>query len=279
MNFNELLQEIDIELSEYQLKQFNDYYHFLVEYNEKVNLTAITEKEDVYLKHFIDSGICLCHEDINGKVISIHKNHAQILRPYKIKGKGGDIVDLCIYGKYKSWRVYTLVKNTFGIDLSEYEGYVPLKNFENLYLINKSGNIISLGYGIINSKIKEVAQSDSDGYLVCTLAKNGITKQYYIHRLVAETFIDNPNNLPYINHKDENKYNNKVDNLEWCTHKYNIQYSLGTKIECYDFYTETTVIYPSAKECAKNINSNYKTILQHCENKKLVNDRYVVRYG
>lgn len=55
MNFNELLQEIDIELSEYQLKQFNDYYHFLVEYNEKVNLTAITEENEVYIKHFYDS--------------------------------------------------------------------------------------------------------------------------------------------------------------------------------------------------------------------------------
>ena len=217
--------------------------------------------------------------DINGKVISIHKNYAQILRPYKIKGKGGDIVDLCIYGKYKSWRVYTLVKNTFGEDTANYEGYVPLKDFEGLYLINNVGDIITLGNGKINKVVKPLAKSDVGGYYVCTLSKNGITSQHYIHKLVANTFIPNPYNYTVINHKDENKHNNSVENLEWCTNKYNTQYSLGIKIECYDFYTEETVIYPSAKECAKNINSNYKTILQHCENKKLVNDRYVVKYG
>ena len=54
-DFNFLLKEIDIELSDKQLKQFSDYYHFLIEYNEKVNLTAITEEEDVYIKHFYDS--------------------------------------------------------------------------------------------------------------------------------------------------------------------------------------------------------------------------------
>lgn len=213
-----------------------------------------------------------------GKIISIHKNYAQVLSPYKIKGKGGDVIDLCIYGKYKSWRVYTLIKNTFGEDLNEYKDYVPLKGFENLYLINKNGNIISLGNGIFNTRVKEISKCDCDGYLICNLSKNGKTKQYYIHRLIAETFIPNPRNFPFVNHKDENKKNNTIENLEWCTAKYNVQYSLGIPIKCYDFYTEETVIYPSAHECARNIKSNYKTILQHCENKQLVNNRYTVSY-
>lgn len=217
--------------------------------------------------------------DITGRVISIHKNYAQILRPYKIKGKGGDVVDLCFYGKYKSYRVYTLVKNAFGIDLSKYEGYVPLKNFENIYLINKSGNIISLGNGIINTKIKEVAKSDCEGYLVCTLSKNGTTKQYYIHRLVAETFIPNPDNLPCVNHKDENKSNNNVDNLEWCTFKYNSQYSLGNTINCYDLYDKSIITYNSAIDCARIIKCNYKTVLKYCKLDKPINNRYIVRYG
>ncbi len=55
MDFNKLLANIDIQLSDHQLKQFDDYYHFLVSYNEKVNLTAITEEKDVYIKHFYDS--------------------------------------------------------------------------------------------------------------------------------------------------------------------------------------------------------------------------------
>ena len=54
-------------------------------------------------------------------------------------------------------------------------------------------------------------------------------KKFKIHRLVADAFIDNPNNLPQVNHKDENKQNNAVDNLEWCDSKYNVNY--GTAIQ------------------------------------------------
>ena len=58
------------------------------------------------------------------------------------------------------------------------------------------------------------------------LKKNGIRKNFKVHRLVAEAFIPNPNNYPEINHIDSNPLNNKVDNLEWCNHKYNIRYSI-----------------------------------------------------
>ena len=54
-------------------------------------------------------------------------------------------------------------------------------------------------------------------------------KRYFIHRLVAQAFIPNPNNLPEINHKDENPLNNNVDNLEWCTHQYNSNYGKRPK--------------------------------------------------
>lgn len=66
-------------------------------------------------------------------------------------------------------------------------------------------------------------------YLKVSLtAKNGKIKQENIHRLVALAFIENPNNLPFVNHKDEDKHNNNVDNLEWCDAKYNNTY--GTRI-------------------------------------------------
>lgn len=57
------------------------------------------------------------------------------------------------------------------------------------------------------------------------LYKNGKAKKIKMHRLVAETFIPNPNNYPCVNHKDENKLNNCVDNLEWCTYSYNNSYN------------------------------------------------------
>lgn len=67
------------------------------------------------------------------------------------------------------------------------------------------------------------------GYLYVLLSKDGKQTKHYIHRLVAEAFLPNPNNLPQINHKDENKSNNIVDNLEWCDGKYNSNY--GTRVE------------------------------------------------
>jgi hypothetical protein len=63
------------------------------------------------------------------------------------------------------------------------------------------------------------------------LCKDGKPQKFYVHRLVAEAFIPNPDNLPEVNHKDEDPTNNSVDNLEWCSHIYNNTY--GTKIERY----------------------------------------------
>ena len=63
-----------------------------------------------------------------------------------------------------------------------------------------------------------------NGYKYVNLSKNNKTKTYRVHRLVAKAFIDNPEKLPQINHIDENKSNNQVNNLEWCTAKYNVNY-------------------------------------------------------
>ena len=85
------------------------------------------------------------------------------------------------------------------------------------YAQDKSGKILTLS-------------ADHKGYKVVSLYNdNGYRKTIKVHRLVAMAFLPNPNNLPEVNHKDEDKTNNCVDNLEWCTCEYNILY--GTKIE------------------------------------------------
>ena len=94
----------------------------------------------------------------------------------------------------------------------------PVKDFPN-YLVSDKGEIYSLYTNkYLSPRITEL------GYLVVILTHNGIKKSKRVHRLVAEAFIPNPNNLPEINHKDENKLNNSVDNLEWCNRTYNNNY-------------------------------------------------------
>ena len=96
------------------------------------------------------------------------------------------------------------------------EKWLKVKGYEEFYEISDLGRIKSL---ISNGLILKQSL-DKDGYCVVTLKR----KQFKVHRLVAMTFIPNPNNLPQVNHKDENKTNNTVDNLEWCDAKYNINY-------------------------------------------------------
>ena len=109
-----------------------------------------------------------------------------------------------------------------------FEDFVDIKGYEGLYKINKKGEILSLKYRGHNiEKILSNKPNAGGKYYAITLCKNGEEKTYMVHRLVAETFIPNPQNLPQINHKDENGLNNSVDNIEWCDRSYNMKY--GTR--------------------------------------------------
>lgn len=106
------------------------------------------------------------------------------------------------------------------------EKWINIKDFEN-YRISSRGDIK-------NKKNKKlVPHKKSNGYLTITLSKNGFTKTFYIHRLVAECFIENKNNKPCVNHKDGVRSNNNIENLEWVTYSENSIHSykvLGYKI-------------------------------------------------
>lgn len=117
------------------------------------------------------------------------------------------------------------------------EVWKDIRGYENLYQSSTFGRARSLdnyrkgrngSLRFCKGKILKPS-TDKDGYLLVGLCKNGKQKTYKVHRLVAEAFIPNPNNLPQVNHKDENKQNNFVSNLEWCSAKYNSNY--GTAIQ------------------------------------------------
>ena len=90
------------------------------------------------------------------------------------------------------------------------------------YLVSDLGNILSVKGDRLLKPYK-----CSNGYLQVKLTNNGCTKGELVHRLVAKAFIPNPNNLAQINHKDEDRTNNRVENLEWCDQSYNMNYGTG----------------------------------------------------
>lgn len=94
------------------------------------------------------------------------------------------------------------------------------------YQVSSFGNVRNVNTGYILKP--QLSRSNIFGqgkyYKVVLWKSKYDGKNYPVHRLVAETFIPNPDGLPVVNHKDCNKFNNKVDNLEWCTYKYNSNY-------------------------------------------------------
>lgn len=108
------------------------------------------------------------------------------------------------------------------------EIWKDIDGFVGLYRISSFGNVLSLN--LSRHKIPRILSYKNDGkYKSIVLCRNGEHFKVGVHVLVAKAFLPNPNNYPCVNHKDENPSNNHVDNLEWCTQKYNCNY--GTRNE------------------------------------------------
>ena len=107
------------------------------------------------------------------------------------------------------------------------EEWRDVVGYEGKYKVSNFGRVKSLNYRHTGKEGIMKSTPDKDEYERIGLYKNGKREMFGVHRLVAEAFIPNPDNLPQVNHKDENPSNNHVDNLEWCTCEYNNNY--GTK--------------------------------------------------
>lgn len=108
------------------------------------------------------------------------------------------------------------------------ENWKNIEGYEGMYQVSNLGRVKSLNFKR-TGKEKILKPFVRKEYLAVNMYKNGVRKTFYIHRLVAEAFMPNPHNLPEVNHKDEDKSNNRVDNLEWCNKKYNANF--GTRTE------------------------------------------------
>ena len=118
---------------------------------------------------------------------------------------------------------YSLIINHFLLHLCM-EVWKPIIGYESEYEVSSQGRFRSFPKHSHKSVRIYLGNKDSRGYRRVVLCRNGEEHTFYAHRLVAIHFIDNPNNFPYINHKNQDKSDNRVENLEWCDAKYNINY-------------------------------------------------------
>lgn len=165
----------------------------------------------------------------------------------------------------------------------ENENWKPCPEFENKYLISNYGRILGIGTYNTCKKydlIKQHKKNGRNGYMQVRLYDNGRARTIETHTLVAKAFIPNPNNLPMVNHKDEDKTNNKVSNLEWCDNKYNIRYSNSRAVDVYTLDGNKI----DSSNCLADISEKYKVptsnISRSCKCSKYneVYKKYQFRY-
>lgn len=154
--------------------------------------------------------------------------------------------------------------------MNENEVWKDVVGYEGLYKVSDRGNVFSVGRMSLHGRkiggrmLKP--RHNKDGYLRVNLYNNGKRKTKYIHRLVTEVFIPNPNNLPQVNHRDEDKTNNNVENLEWCTSKYNTNHGtrterLSKKVRAVNIETGEVVTFKSTVEAR---NEGYTAATSAC---------------
>ena len=143
--------------------------------------------------------------------------------------------------------------------------------YEGLYKVSNLGNVFS---NYVNRQL--IPGTTKDGYKYVFLSKNKEKRMKTIHRLVATSFLSNPNNFPVVNHKDENPANNNVNNLEWCTHLYNCTYNdahikrgqlLAKHVYRYNKLGEIIEEYESVREVARILNASSGDIVDCCNGK------------
>ena len=164
-------------------------------------------------------------------------------------------------------------------DYKDYEGLYQASNLGRLRSLDRWVKSKSGSVRLCKGKILKL-YTDKYGYLKVGLSKNNKVKNYLVHRIIAETFLPNTDNLPCVNHKDEDKTNNSVDNLEYCSVLYNNTY--GTRlqkvsekmrnrkewskpIDVYDLNMNFIETLPSIEECGRKYNVSTGNV-RHCCN-------------
>lgn len=170
------------------------------------------------------------------------------------------------------------------------EEWKDVKGYEGFYQVSNKGEVRNIA--VFSYKYQRVLKRKSprplrpeityDGYKRVVLSLYGKKRKFSVHRLVAFAFIPNPDNLPEVNHKDENTANNVANNLEWCTAKYNSNYGtlpqriserckndsrISKAVFQYSMDGSFISAYPSAKEAQRQTGANADVICRVCKGK------------
>lgn len=163
------------------------------------------------------------------------------------------------------------------------EIWKPCPDFENKYLVSNYGRVKSIGtYSSCKTGgiIVQHQKKGRNNYMQLRLYDNGRAKTVEVHTLVAKAFIPNPNHYNCINHIDEDKTNNKVSNLEWCTNQYNVRYSRAKAIDVYTLEGKLIDTLECAIDVAEKYNVPTTNICRSCNSKDYteVHRKYQFRY-
>ena len=178
-------------------------------------------------------------------------------------------------------------------DIPEYEGFYQVSSLGRIKSLERKVWIDNKKcYRTLSEKIKSLQKytpkDGSTSYYKIILCKEGKINTFWVHRLVAQAFIDNPDNLSQVNHIDENGLNNCINNLEWCTHKYNNQY--GTKnqrcaeklekpVDQFDKNGNYIRSFKSLDDAAKFLNkTNSSNICKVCKGERKTAYGYIWKY-
>ena len=186
----------------------------------------------------------------------------------------------CLTGVQARWQVNKL------------EQWVDVKGFEGSYQVSNMGRVRSLDRYVphINGhyqfrKGRIMTPGVVHGYQFLHLCSKYKKQRWYVHRLVATHFIPNPNNYPQINHKDENRSNNEVSNLEWCTSQYNVNYgnhnircaiSNGTEVVALDTFHMELYKFRSAAMMARELNLDERHVWHVIKGKSSHHQGYII---
>ena len=160
------------------------------------------------------------------------------------------------------------------------ETWKAIAGYEGLYQVSNLGRVKSINYNHTGKEKILKPRKNTCGYLHVCLYKDGQKKMSLVHRLIAEAFIPNPNNLETVNHKDEVKTNNVASNLEWMSRGDNKRYSANKSAKMFDKSTgELLATFPSTHEAERVTGIANSNISKCCLGKRKSVGGYIWRYA